>query len=251
MNTDKGGPMNHVAGAVVVFFLCLVAFTKLIGPVPLSISSVTTQKTDTFSVTGTGKATAIPNIAVTSVGVTVSGATVNTVQGELNKKINAITAAIKQQGIEDKYIQTSNYSIYPTYDYTRSTQTITGYQASSTLTIRIKQLDKINAVIDQATKNGANTVSGVSFDVEDSSTVESQARDLAIADAKKKAEAAAKSAGFSLGRIINYSEGNIQAPRPVMMMDMAKSSGTPVSETSVQPGSNEVSISVTISYELR
>ena len=244
--------MKDTVGAVVLFFILLFAFTKLAGPIPFSLNSVTTTKADTFSVSGEGKVTMLPDIAVISVGVTAQANTVTKVQQDLNTKINAMSAAIKKLGIDEKDIKTTYYNISPTYDYSASSQRITGYQANSNLTIKVRKIDTVNGVIDAATAAGANEVSGVHFDVDDKTKAENQAREAAVADAKSKAEAAAKAAGFKLGRVINYSEGGGSSPRP-MMFDEAKSlpiagGGEP---TQVEPGSSELSVSVTLSYEIQ
>lgn len=242
--------MKHLAGAIIIFFLCLFAFTKWVGPIPLSISSVTTTKTDTFTVTGEGKVTMIPDIALVNVGVTAQGPSVSAVQDQLNKKMNAVTAAVKRIGVDGKDIQTSNYNISPTYDYTGDTQRITGYQANSNLTIKVRKIDNANAVIDAATANGANQVGGVTFDVDNKTKAENQAREQAVADAKSKADVAAKAAGFHLGRIINYSEGGNPSPRPMPLMENAIAGGLAKAPTQVEPGSSEVIIDVTLSYEI-
>lgn len=242
--------MKDSAGAVVLFFLCLFVFTKFVGPFPVSISSVTTTKTDTFSVSGEGKITMIPDIAVVNVGVTAQGPNVSTVQSQLNAKMNAITQAIKRLGVDGKDIQTSNYNISPTYDYTNPVQRVTGYQANSNLTIKVRKIDNANSVIDAATANGANQVGGVSFDVDDKTKAENQARELAVADAKSKAEAAARAAGFKLGRIINYSEGGGASPRPMMFDKALPVAGGGGAPTQVEPGSSELSVTVNLSYEI-
>jgi hypothetical protein len=244
--------MKDSAGAVVLFFILLFAYTKLAGPIPFSLNSVTTTKTDTFSVSGEGKVTMMPDIAVVSAGVTAQGATVTKVQQELNTKINAVTLAIKKLGVDEKDIRTSYYNISPTYDYSSSTQRVTGYQADSNLTIKVRKIDMVNAVIDASTAQGANEVGGVRFDVDDKTKAENQAREQAVNDAKSKAQAAAKAAGFKLGRVINYSEGGGAGPRP-MMYDAAKSvpiagGGAP---TQVEPGTSELTVSVTLSYEIQ
>jgi len=244
--------MKDLSGAIVLFFILLFAYTKIAGPIPFSINSVTTTKTDTFSVSGEGKITMVPDIAVVSVGVTAQGSTVSRVQTELNTKINAMSEAIKDLGVDGKDIKTSYYNISPTYDYSSSTQRITGYEAHSNLTIKVRKIDNANAVIDAATAQGANQVGGVSFDVDDKTKAENQAREAAVADAKSKAEAAAKAAGFKLGRVINYSEGGGASPRP-MMYDAAKElpvagGGEP---TRVEPGSSEVMVTVNLSYEIQ
>jgi uncharacterized protein len=245
--------MKNLPAAIVLFFVLLFAYTKLVGPIPLSVDSVVTTKTDTFTVTGEGKATAVPDIAVVTAGVQAQGSTVKAVQNELNTKMNTMTNAIKSLGIDAKDIQTSNYSIFPTYDYNNATPRITGYQANSDLTIKVRVMDKASSVIDAATTNGSNNVSNVSFDVSDKTKAENTARDLAVKEAKTKAQIAARTAGFTLGRVINYSENNGNEIRPVSLMakaDSAVGAGA-APATQIEPGSSEIVIDVSLSYEIR
>jgi uncharacterized protein YggE len=235
--------MKNIGGAIIVFFIALFAYTKLAGPIPFTVTSVTTTKTDTFSVTGEGKASVPPDIAIISAGVQAQGTSVKTVQDQLNKNINAVSAAVKKTGVADKDIQTSDYSIYPTYDYRAGSQRIIGYQASSNLTIKVRAIDNASRVIDAATGAGANQIGGISFDVDDKTKAQNQARQKAVSDAKSKAENAAKIAGFTLGRVINYSEDFGNSPRPIPMMAKA--------ETAIEPGSNEITVTVTLSYQIQ
>jgi uncharacterized protein YggE len=246
--------MNTSIKAILVFFAALFVYTKLAGPIPFSLSSIVTNKTDTFTVTGEGKVTAVPDIAVLDVGVQAQGTTVTQVQEAINSKSNTIIATVKKLGVDDKDIQTINYSLSPTYDYQSATQRITGYQANSTLLIKVRKTENANSVIDAATAAGANQVGGVSFDVSDKTKAENEARDVAIAEAKRKAETAAKAAGFTLGRVINYSEGfGGVMPMPMYAKaDTAMMVGNPErSATQIETGSSEIVVTVSLSYEIR
>lgn len=243
--------MKHIAGAIIVFFIALFAYTKLAGPIPFTVTSVTTTKTDTFTVTGEGKVSVPPDIAVVSAGVQAQAATVKLAQDQLNTAINAVSAAVKKAGVADKDIQTSGYTITPMYDYSGRTPRITGYQASSNLTIKVRAIDTANAVIDAATAAGANQIGGMSFDVDDKTKAQNEARTMAVDDAKKKATAAAKIAGFTLGKIINYSEDFGTAPRPIPMLakaDVGLGGGAP---TQIETGSNEITVTVSLSYQIQ
>mgnify|MGYP003392988302 CR=1 FL=1 len=232
------------------FFVLLFSFTKIFGPIPFSVNSVVTTKSTTFDVTGEGKVSAIPDIALINVGVFSQAPTVKQAQNLLNKNINQVSDAIKNLGIDKKDIQTSNYNITPSYDFSGSSQKITGYLASSNLSIKVRQIDKANSVIDEATANGANQVGGINFDIDDKTKLEDEAREKAVAAARKKAETAAKIAGFRLGRIVNYSESQLGFLRAVPMMALAdtKSQGAP---TEVEPGSTDITVSITLSYEIQ
>lgn len=241
--------MKHIVSAIIVFFITLFAYTKFAGPIPFSVTSVTTTKTDTFSVTGEGKVSVPPDIAVISAGVQAQGTTVKITQDQLNKNINAVSAAVKAAGVDSKDVQTSGYNINPTYDYRAGGQKITGYQASSNLTIKVRAVDNANAVIDAATAAGANQIGSITFDVDDKTKAQNEARQKAVTDAKSKAENAAKIAGFTLGRIINYSEDFGNQPRPMLMAAKAESTdgGVP---TQIETGTNDITVVVTLSYQI-
>lgn len=237
-----------VIGAT-VFFILLFSFTKIFGPIPFSVNSVTTQKSTTFDVTGEGKVSVISDIASVSVGIRSQGSTVKSAQEQINGVINKVSEAVKDLGIDSKDIQTTNYSVYPDYDYSKSPQRIKGYSASTTLSVKVKDIDKVNNVIDAATENGANEVSGISFEVDDRTKAENEAREKAVEEAKRKAEAASKIAGFKLGRIINYSEsfGGGPIPIPLRALSQGAAEQTP---TQLEPGSTDIAVTVTLSYEI-
>lgn len=235
---------------ILAFFLLLFVYTKFAGPLPLSVNSVTTQKSQTFDVTGEGKVTVKPDTAFVTAGIQSQAQTVKQAQEQINSIINKVSEALKQLGIDTKDIQTTNYHIYPIYDYLGNTQRINGYTAGTNLSIKVSDIDKINQVIDTATANGANQVSGVSFDVSDKTKIESEAREKAVEAAKKKATEASRIAGFRLGRIINYSENFQGFGGPVPLVERAldaKATGTP---TEVEPGSKDITVTVTLNYEI-
>lgn len=246
MYTRFINPLVWILGVFVILFV----YTKFIGPISFSVNSVTTQKTTTFDVTGVGKATAKPDIASVTAGISVQAQSVKDAQDQINSVINKITQTLKQNNVDQKDIQTSNYSISPTYDYTGGAQRITGYSANTNISIKVRNLDNVNKVIDTATANGANQISGVSFDIDDKTKVEDEARQKAVDEAKKKAVQASKIAGFKLGRIVNYSENLQGVPRPIAGAGILNkpAGGVP---TQIEPGSSEVTVDVTLSYEIQ
>lgn len=231
-----------VIGAT-TFFILLFLFTKIFGPIPFSVSSVVTTKSETFNVSGEGKVSVVPDIAVVNVGVQTQGASVKALKDSLNTNINKVIDAVKKLGIKDSDIQTSNYNINPNFD-----STLKGYTATTNLTIKVREIDKANSIVDSAVASGANQIGGVSFDVDDRTKAENEARQKAVSDAKAKAESAAKIAGFKLGRIINYSENFGGGPIPVPLRAQIESSDK--TATQIEPGSSEIVINVTLSFEI-
>jgi uncharacterized protein len=235
---------------ILVFFVLLFVYTKIAGPIPFSINSVTTTKSDTFNVTGEGTVAIKPDIALLNVGISTQDTTVKAAQEQINSVSTKVAEAIKKLGIDQKDIKTSNYNINPDYDFRSGTQKITGYTASTNLTIKVRDIDKVNEVIDVSTANGANQVGSISFDVDDRSKAENEAREKAVLEAKKKAESAAKIAGFRLGKMVNYSEnfgGGIIQP---LRMAVGSPEIDTKTQTAVEPGSSEIKVIVTLSYEI-
>ena len=240
--------MNSWWAKILLVLAAVFVFTKW-GP-GIPITSVVTQKQDLFTVTGEGKVTVVPDTAVIDLGITVNRPTVKAAQNEANSVINAITQAIKDLEIAAKDIKTSNYSVYPQYNYDEGPNRITSYQVNASLTITIRDFDKVNQVIDSATSKGANTVSGIQLTVDEDKTKQllQQARELAIKEAKAKAESLARAAGITLSKIVNIQEG-YSNPRPIYAKEMMAVGGG--GDTQIQPGSTDISTSVTLFYETR
>lgn len=237
-------------GTTVILILAAVwAYGKL-GP-GIPITSVVTQKQDLFSVTGEGKVTVVPDTAIVDLGITANKPSVKEAQTEANTVIKNITQSLKDLGIADKDVKTSNYSVYPQYDYQPgSANRIAGYQVNASITVTVREIDKVNQVIDTATAQGANIVGGIQLTVDDKQqkALLQQARELAVKEAKDKANSLALAAGITLGKIINVQEG-FSDPRPVFAKEMMAVGGG--GETDIQPGSTDITSSVTLYYETR
>lgn len=206
---------------------------------------------DTITVEGDGKVSATPDIAMLQLGVQSDGATVAAAQADNTSKMNAITAAMKTLGVQDADLTTSNYSIQPKIDYNNGKQNITGYTVMQNLTVKLRDLSKVGDAISQAGQLGANVVSGPDFTIDDPTSVQAQAREKAIADAKTKAMALAQQLGVSLVKVTGFSEGS-NTPPPIFPYAMNAAAGSveaaPVPQ--VQAGSLDVQDTVNITYEV-
>lgn len=232
---------------IILFFFILFVFTKLFGPVPFSVDSITTTKSTTFDVSAEGSAEVKPDISNVQAGVSVTGPTSEVVRDRINDAIAKVSEVIKKQGVDSKDIQTANYNINPNYDFDRE-QRITGYSANTTLTIKVRDIERVDSVIDAAVSAGANNVNSLGFTVEDRAKYENEARKEAVEKAKKKAEDAAKIAGFKLGKLINYSESFGGMPIPVALEAQGRGGDL---GSSIEPGTEEIKVTVTLSYEIR
>lgn len=213
------------------------------------------EQKNTMFVTGMGKATAIPDIAKIDLGILTRAATVADAQSQNTNKINKITSLLKNDfKIESKDIQTSNYSIYPEYNWTNGKSEINGYAVNETLSVKIRSLDKISAIIQKSGEIGLNQVGSLNFDIDKRDEVLAKARTEAIQKAKEKAESIASAADIKLGRILSINESNQGGVQPYpyyAKMDgigIGGEMGAP--SPSIETGSNEITVNVTIEYEL-
>jgi uncharacterized protein YggE len=239
-------------GRIILFLIIITLYFRFFGPIPFSITQTTVDKKTTFNVEGMGKVSAVPDIAEINLGIEVNKKTVVEAQKEANEKINRIIDAVKKLGVEEKYIKTVNYSVYPQYDF-KEGRNITGYNVNVSLQIKVKNFEKINAVIDTATSLEANQVGGLNFTIDDKKLEElkMQARKQAIEEAKKKAKEIAAMAGIRLGKIVNISENfpSPYLPQSLKQMEIGMGGGDQETQTQIQPGESEITISITLSYE--
>lgn len=237
--------------AAAAILTALFIFARFGPAIPISV--VTSNKTEFFAVTGEGRATAVPNEAQINLRVSASGPTVAQAQAQANDTINSVSREIKMLKIEEKDIQTTSYNLRPDFDFADPNRRgITGYTAEINLLVKARQLDKINQIIDTATSKGANQVGGLTFTLDDATreTLEGKARQEAISKAKKKANALARESGMTLGRIVNVSETPVTTP-PIYASQKALLVGAGGETTRIEPGTSEITVFVTLSYETR
>ena len=215
-----------------------------------------------ISVSGQGKKAMKSDIAIFNVGVSVSKEKVKDTQAENNKISEEVTSFLKENGIADADLKTVGYSIYPQYQYYNTPvcaayscpppkpPTVVSYQVTHTLEVKVRNISKVDALIDGVVTKGANELGSINFTVDDEEGVKAEARRKAIEDAQEKAEVLAKSLGVRLGRIINFSEstnGGIYYATADMAYGRGGGGGSP----SVQPGEQEIQSNVVIMYEIK
>ena len=162
----------------------------------------------TLNVTGVGTVYMEADIVSASLGVSMNGEDLETLQQQANSTINAICTALQDAGLDAKDISTNYLFISPRYDYSEAAERIVGYSVNNCLTIRTGELDMIGTYIDVAFAAGANTFDSIEFTVSDDSQARMQALELAVQDAYAKAETIAAAAGKQLMGMISISEGD-------------------------------------------
>lgn len=213
----------------------------------------------TFTVSGEGKIVAVPDIAQLSLGVlTEGGNNLTDLQKENTEKANQVIAFLKEQGVDSKDIKTEYYNISPRYRQIPCPVPLTslirpcpespeiiGYTISQNISVKVRNLEKAGDILAGAVSRGANNVLGPSFTVDDPVKLQNQAREEAIKQVREKAKSMAKAGGFRVGRLISIQEGSYGPP--IIYGLEAKGSAGP----SLEPGSQEVVVTVTLSYEIR
>ena len=217
------------------------------------------QQPSSFSVSATGKVVAIPDVAKFTISVmSQGGLNLETIQDENADKSNSVADFLKSQGIDDKDIKTQAYGIEPRYQYgvcrydgeICPPPTIVGYTVSQTLEVKGRDFEKLGDMLSGVVERGVNWFSDLSFTVDDPTLLEQQAREQAIEQAKEKATMIAKSGGFRLGRLIQLSEGGAYIPQYVSDYGTGEGRSVPAKGPYLEPGSQEVSIQVSLIYEI-
>lgn len=251
MEQKNPSPLKDLYGVVVLFFILLFVYSKFGPNIPLNLSVRSTG--EPFFVSAEGKVVVPNSSAKVSVGIEETGASLAVVQESVNRRSKSLTETLKKFDIEDSDIKTTSYNIYPQQDFTSGIARIVGYSVSTSYEVFIRDVEKLNDVLGALTGAGANTVGGVSFDVDEKTRLEktNEARELAVKNAKEKADGLAKAAGVNLGRIVNVSESEtVNGPKPIAF-DSAAGEELRVANPSVEPGTNEIVVNVTLGYEIR
>ncbi len=204
----------------------------------------TTSAQHTITVSGDGSVLATPDSAHVTLGVQEQDAELANAQSQATTNMNAVLAALKNDGIKDADIKTIQYSIYVNQD-PNGKGTVNGYTVANLVDVKISEIDKVGSIIDDAVAAGANNVSGVQFTIENVDQLIQQARERAMADAQSKAQQLAKLGGVTLGMPVSISEGTTNAPQPY---DVSSRESAAAGSVPIQTGTNEISVSVTVSY---
>jgi len=201
-----------------------------------------------LSVSGTGIARVAPDMATIQLGVTSQADSANAAMDQNSDQQSAVLKALTDAGIDQAQIQTSGLNLNPLMKYDEDrTPSVTGYQASNIVTVRVTDLARLGEVLDAIVNAGANEISGITFAREDGADAQDDARRQAVTDARRKAQVLAEAAGLTLGPVLTIrdSQSGGSTPRPMMRMEAAMADSVPV-----QAGQMEMSAQVDIEYAL-
>jgi uncharacterized protein len=235
------------AGALLASLLLAGAAAAQTAPVA---APMTSSDGTLLSVSAQAEARRVPDVATLSAGVVTQAADANAAMRANATQMDKVMAAIKAAGIADRDIRTSGISLNPQYKYVENqSPTITGYQASNTVDLKVRDVARLGKVLDALVASGANQVNGPSFEIDQPEPVYDQARRDALQKAQARAEMYAKTLGMRVRRIVSISEGGgYRPPMPVPMMAMARAKTE--SDTSVAPGETTLTADLDVVFEL-
>jgi len=220
-----------------------------------AVPAATSQKVTRYiTVVGNGQVSLVPDIAEISIGAEVSAGTVAEAKADVDSRIDAILVVLKEMGIAEKDIQTSNYNIYYERDfYFEGPQSDMpekaegSYRVSNMLRVTVRDIEMVSEVLDAAVEAGANQMYGVSFTVSDEQIWQSEAREKAMADAKSRAEELAGLTSVELGEVLSVSEvlGSSPVYARSMMMEAGYGGG------GVAPGELEFSTQIQVTFAIQ
>jgi len=254
--TQVGTIVRIRRGVLAVLALALLVGAAASGGVGRSVAAqeatpVAGTETSKVAVNGEGLVTVTPDTATVTVGVDITQETLGEAQRLADEQMAEVIDALTAAGIAEADIQTVNYSVSVLRNYDEASGAqgeTTGYQVSNQVNVKIRDIDQVGPILDTVVGEGANSIYGISFYVDDPSRAISQARELAVQDAKTKADELAAAAGMAVGRILTLNESSPGSPSPVAYAeDAAQRAG---GSAPIQVGSTEVRVDVQVTYEL-
>ncbi len=228
----------------------IIGLAFIVGQYVVSDPVRNADRTITVQATGTSKD--VPNIAHITLGVQIQQqATAAIATDMLGKKVNSVLAVVRGMGIEDKDIMTQNIAVNPSYDFQNGSQVPRGFDASQQVVVTVRKADTVGEIVAKATAAGANQIGGVQFTTDSPEVVQLSAEKDAIANATKKAEQLADSLNVRLGKVKTYSaQGNVGGPMYAMEAQ-ALGKDMAVTAPEVPVGTQETSVTVSVTYEIR
>jgi uncharacterized protein len=225
------------------------------GALMLAVSIATptfaaeTKMPRTIAMTGHGEIRLAPDRAMVSAGVQSTAETAQAALAANSEAMNRIFAKLKEAGIDDKFVQTSNFTVQPRYDYGNNSQPkLVGYDVINMVSVTVDDLARIGALLDALVAAGSNQINGISFMVAKPQKALDEARKLAVQDAKRKAGVYTAAASVALGDVISISEGvNYPPPMPMVAGMEAKQAA----DTPIATGEQTLSVDVNITWEIK
>jgi uncharacterized protein len=233
-----------------LFFAVLVFALVLSACGPTTINQTAPETVRTLNVNGLGQVYLTPDIAYIYIGVHTEGATASEAVDANKVQTKAVIDAIKNTGVAEKDIRTTNFSIWPSQQYAPD-GSVTGsiYMVDNTVYVTVRDLDGLGDLLDSAISAGANSVNSIQFDVADKEEAVKEARDIAVKDAQVQAQELAESAGVTLGEIQNITYFD-NSTYPVADFGKGGGGGGAGASVPIQPGQLTIAVTVSMTYAI-
>lgn len=217
-----------------------------------SAGIILSQQNTGIWVTGEGKVSVVPDVAILSLGVEAEATTVVEAQRQAAEAMEAVMNKLDEHGVDEKDIKTQRFRINPRWD--RNRRSIVGYQVTNMVTAKIREVDDTGIIIDAVAKAGGDytRINSISFTVDDPTDYYEEVREKAMDDAEAKAKQLAKLGGVSLGKPTYISEGRISPPVPRDFFREGVLPAAPApAPTPISPGETEIQLTVQVVYSIK
>ena len=207
-----------------------------------------------LDISATGEVTRVPDLAIISAGVQTLQPTATGAIEENASRMERVRAALKRAGVADKDIQTSSINLNPEYRYVENQPPrLTGYRATNSVNVKFRDLKRTGAILDALVAEGANQINGPSLTIDKPEAAYDEARANAIQVGRARAELYARALGKRVVRLLSVSEGGgyrIPPPMPYAAEAMQVSAGR-VAKTEIDPGTQQLEVTLAMSFELQ
>jgi uncharacterized protein YggE len=240
-----------------------VLLVALVFSTAIDVRDKMQETENTITVTESGEVYAKPDLALITFSVTNEAKTVAEALSENTKNMNAVIEAVKEQGVEEKDLKTTNFNIYPRYEWRQTEiclippcpsgeRTLVGYEVNQSLQVKIRDLEKTAEILQAAADAGANQVGDLQFTVDKEDEFKKQAREEAIKKAKAKAQELAKELGVRLVRVSNFSESGLGVRYYALEKSAVPAAmGGEEEMPEIETGENKIEVTVTITYDIK
>lgn len=227
--------------------------TAALSAAPSSLQLSLGGQQEGIWVSGTGKVSVVPDIAVLRLGIEAQEASVAQAQSQAAEAMSAVMAVLTGNGLAEKDIQTQYFSIQriTRWDENKAQEVVIGYRVTNVVTAKVRQLDRVGTIIDAVAAAGGDLtrIDSISFSVEDPLAYQEEARQKAVADASAKARQLAELSGVTLGKPTYISE-SAYMPVPAPQRFYAEAAAAPAFETPISPGELEISLNIQVTYAI-
>jgi len=241
-----------------IAILAAMATAVFVASVAATCGNTTTRVENTgpnqptgITVSGEGKATGKPDVAMITLGVSRLADSVDAARNGAAASLDAMIKSMTDNGVAKDDIKTVQFNISPEYDYSNGKQKLTGFRVSNVVSVKVRDIAKTSKVVDDAVTAGGNDVQvqSISFTIDNPEDLKTQARQAAVADAKSKAQTLAASTGVTVGDPMSISESSVVSPIPYAGDIRSGAGAAPA--TPIEPGTQDVTVSVSITWSIK